>query len=376
MARRSLVLALAGGLVATALAVSGQAGASPEGPAASARKVRLAALPPVAQPGRKPAKAPKQGVLSARFRPAHPGATVLVQRLKGHRWSTVQHTTQKALGWVVVGVKPGTYRLASGSTTTTTAVARHWKPAFADDFQGRTLSPARWKDQVIPYGLAGLRSCAQPSPKVRRVARGVLQMGIGYDSSRADRCALQGPKAAGRTTRYLLNTQVVTEDRFTMKYGYVAARVRFGQGGGRHSGVWIAPSYTDLPAGADATEIDISEFFGRTKRPYDGVGTYLHVHKTPTVTEKHGTVFRTTGRMLPKGQTWWNSFHVVSVEWSPSSYVFRVDGQEYWRAAGAPTQGPGYLALSSLTSDYEIPKITPKNLKDVTSVDWIRAWSW
>ncbi|MEI2714891.1 MAG: hypothetical protein V9G04_16770, partial [Nocardioides sp.] len=82
-----------------------------------------------------------------------------------------------------------------------------------------------------------------------------------------------------------------------------------------------------------------------------------------------------TGKLLPKGQNWWNSFHVVSVEWTPTDYIFRIDGKEYWRMKGKPLQSNGYLVLSALTSDYEIKFLTKKTIKETTSVDWIRVWA-
>ena len=340
----------------------------------AAKTVALAALPPVAQPGKKAGKPATKGVLSARFKPAKAGGSVSIERRKGSRWVKAGTTRQQRGGYVVAPVKPGTYRLVSGTTTTATAVMPKWRTQFQETFSGRRLDPRKWRDQQIPYGLAGLRACSTPSPKVRKVQRGSLVMGVAYDKQMKRKCRYR-VKSRTASTRHLLNTQVVTQDLYEFKYGHVAARVKFSRSRGRHSGIWIATSHTNRTPGALPTEIDIAEFFGDSPRKTDGIASFIHEHQVDRTTKKFGKLFKNTGKLLPKGQNWWNSFHVVSVEWTPTDYIFRIDGKEYWRMKGKPLQSNGYLVLSALTSDYEIKFLTKKTIKETTSVDWIRVWA-
>jgi hypothetical protein len=79
-------------------------------------------------------------------------------------------------------------------------------------------------------------------------------------------------------------------------------------------------------------------------------------------------------RLLPPGQTPSNSWHVYSVEWDPSGYIFRLDGYPTL-VTSEPfvATSPEGVILSLLTSDWELPA-----LKDPTSamyVDWVRVWS-
>jgi beta-glucanase (GH16 family) len=66
--------------------------------------------------------------------------------------------------------------------------------------------------------------------------------------------------------------------------------------------------------------------------------------------------------------------HVYAVEWTPTEYVFRIDGREYYRETGAVSQAAQYLVLSNLTSDYELGELTADEVSDTAQVDWIRVF--
>ena len=65
---------------------------------------------------------------------------------------------------------------------------------------------------------------------------------------------------------------------------------------------------------------------------------------------------------------------MFSVEWTPTEYVFRVDGREYYRETEAVSQAQQYLVLSNLTSDYELAGLTADELTDTAQVDWVRVF--
>ncbi|MGI8901902.1 MAG: hypothetical protein ACR2HA_13445, partial [Nocardioides sp.] len=71
---------------------------------------------------------------------------------------------------------------------------------------------------------------------------------------------------------------------------------------------------------------------------------------------------------------WWKSYHVFSVEWTPRSYIFRVDGREHWRTRAGVSGVDEFLILSLLTSDYEIPRLDRSRLPSKMNVDWVRVW--
>ena len=66
---------------------------------------------------------------------------------------------------------------------------------------------------------------------------------------------------------------------------------------------------------------------------------------------------------------------MFSLEWTPTEYVFRIDGQETWRTDQGISHQPQYPILSLLSSDYELSKLKgDANLPQYMSVDWIRFW--
>ena len=155
-------------------------------------------------------------------------------------------------------------------------------------------------------------------------------------------------------------------DRFRATGGVFAARVRFQPGSGMHGAFWMqGPPVT-------GAEIDIAEYFG-DRRANGGLASYVHYTDADGAGESSGGI-QDIRRLLPPGQSPSNSWHVYSVEWDPSGYIFRLDGYPTL-VTSEPfvATSPEAMILSLLTSDWELPK-----LKDPTStmyVDWVRAWS-
>ncbi|WP_426244660.1 glycoside hydrolase family 16 protein [Nocardioides sp. LHG3406-4] len=343
---------------------------------------RIAALPPVAQQGTTPS-APAEGpIVSAGFTPARPGRTVQLQQQRGGGWETVRTAPQDRSGYAVFEASAGkTYRavtVAAGGApayTTDQVTAREWKPAFEDTFSGPTLNPALWQDQTESYSYdTGIRTCARQDPSVRAMTGETLELGIGYDTTRAGQnCHYTSAYGEGDSP-YLLNTQVATQKSFTYRYGYVAARIRFAAPQGAHSCFWILPEGGKVPGDpARGAEVDVAEFFGEGG-PRDAVGGFIHTLDSAGNNEKLGDLFKPTSLMKPTGDSWSTSYHVFSLEWTPQEYVFRVDGREFWRTSQRISQADEYLVLSMLTSNYELRYLTPETLAAKTSVDWVRVW--
>ena len=98
--------------------------------------------------------------------------------------------------------------------------------------------------------------------------------------------------------------------------------------------------------GRDGTEIDIVESIfnerGRYNAAYhwDGYGSQLK------------SLNSGSNRKLPV-DIYDGEFHVFALDWSPSEYIFYVDGIEYWRSDGGSkfmnsgiNQNPNYIKLS------------------------------
>ena len=91
---------------------------------------------------------------------------------------------------------------------------------------------------------------------------------------------------------------------------------------------------------------------------------------------KYGKVFPGAAAAL-RGRTdsWWSRYHVFSVDWTSSGYVFRIDGQITWRSSKAVSRRPQFLILSLLSSDFELGRLGgDERLPQHADVDWVAAW--
>ena len=167
-----------------------------------------------------------------------------------------------------------------------------------------------------------------------------------------------------------------TEHTRFFQHGIVAARIKPQRAKGMHSGFWMLPAGTTYVDGnpAAGTEIDIMEFFGDNGRGTESIGSHVHYYEPGWSKVSLGDTFPATRQVLRPGRDWWEEFHVFSVEWTPTAYIFRIDGREYYRETTAVSQAQQYLVLSSLTSDYELGELATNELTDTARVDWVRVF--
>ena len=181
--------------------------------------------------------------------------------------------------------------------------------------------------------------------------------------------ALKRGEIAGRYA-YRLNGHIGTDDAFAFKYGVAAARIKFPRLRGQHGSFWMQPVGGMYPGGT-GHEIDVTEFFG-AKAKRSGLFSYIHRYEGGRVV-KTGTTIPDTFLHGPR-DGWGKNFHVFSVQWTPRSLIFRIDGKETWRIGGRISRVPQYLILSLLSSDYELPQIQDRQLPQHMYVDWVRVW--
>lgn len=344
-------------------------------------RATLAALPPIVQPGTSAAAPSDIGSLVATFTPASPGQRVILERQTRRGWKPAASSKEDAWGSAAFAPRAGTYRArttADGRTWVTGNVTTtRWTPQFEDTFSGTTLDGSVWNDQKREHeSVYAPRTCARVDPSARRVADGVLHLGVALDPALAGTaCNYTSPRTSG-TSPYLLNSQVATEHTRFFKHGIVAARIKPQRAKGMHSGFWMLPGGTKYTDGVPAAgaEIDVMEFFGDNGRGTEAVGSHVHYYEAGWEKVSLGDYFPATRQALRKGNDWWDEFHVFSVEWTPTTYIFRIDGREYYRETAAVSQADQYLVLSNLTSDYELAQLTTDELSDTAQVDWVRVF--
>lgn len=337
-----------------------------------------AALPPVAQAGATPAAPRTDAVVSFKFVPARAGRTVRLEELVNGSWSQVATQGQDRSGHAVFSVPAGrTYRARTDRTTelaqvvSSVVTTKSYTLDFSDTFDGSALDPSTWVAQQRPVGT-GMRSCARTDGSSYSVGGGVLRLGVSYDPTRSDACSYVDGKGQTHLLPYMRNTQIATERNYTYQYGTLAARVKVQSAVGMHSAVWSQPLQGTVPGDpARGIEADVMEYFGDSLGADTPVASFQHVLRADGTLEKIGGTFPESAKM--KGtEAFSANYHVFSLEWTPTAYVFRVDGREYHRSTRDISHTPQYLLLSNLTSSYELVNLT--DVDDVASVDWVQVW--
>ena len=161
-----------------------------------------------------------------------------------------------------------------------------------------------------------------------------------------------------------LNSQVSTENSYRFTYGMAAARVKFPTRRGQHGGFWLqSPTYATYPGrpSVAGAEIDIAEFFGKGYTG-GGLGNYLYYRNSSKKDVKSGGIWPAAQKLIARGDTWWSAYHVFSVNWTPQSYTFYVDGRQLYHSTRAlshtervPGAQPAELGLGAEVLRQAVP---------------------
>jgi beta-glucanase (GH16 family) len=380
----ALVLMLSAG--SAAIAATGATSA-----VAVDQSVTITVLPPISQPGTRPASS--SGSLTAvavSVVPTAAGRVVRLDRLSGRSWKPVAKAPLNSRGLAEFSVPttvngwPATYRATAlphqGLPALTSAAesSNRWGVAdFVDEFAGTTLSGS-WSHRGQDYNAPGLRKCSKGSPQAVQVAGGAVRLSVLRDPARSDVCTAY--RANGDVIgdfNYRLNGHISTAGHQELTYGVAAARVRFEQPPGQHGAFWLQPS-VPVPGATSATEggaeIDVIEWFG-AGLPSGGLSTSVYYPTGSGQAKAGGWIADPSSYLTGKSDSWWSSYHVFSVEWTPEAYVFRIDGRETWRTSAGVSARPEYLILSLLSSDYELPTLGGEDLlPQHMYVDWVQFW--
>lgn len=166
---------------------------------------------------------------------------------------------------------------------------------------------------------------------------------------------------------------VSTKGLFEQRYGKFEARARLPRETGWWAAFWLfsAEAAEIGDGGRDGSEIDIMEGFGRVDCLHHAVHWDGRAKIKPFEEKKHNWPGLSEG------------FHTYAVEWSPTEYVFFVDGIETWRtSAGGVSQVPTYIKLTgeistmawAVTELWAGP-INPEAYPDSFVIDYVKVWS-
>jgi beta-glucanase (GH16 family) len=387
----SLMMATAG-IVASAQTAAPATTSSP----ASARQkaaVTVSIVPGVIGPGGglQSSKKAKWAVIG-KYGTGKVGKKVLLQKQSGSKWVTADKSVVDKKGTVIFAVPspgstPVTYRVDGPGSASAPVSTDSWgtEADFVDEFGGSKLNLADWSHRQSFYEPASKRECSKGDPKAVKVSGGAAKLSVLVDKKRSALCK---PKKPGKDVifgkfKYRLNANIGTQSKHTITYGVVSARIKFQPLQGQHASLWMQPQV--VTGGKDAatagSEIDIIEWFGKDV-PNGGLTSFIYA---PSYQGKKiplggggGWIKNPDQYLEDEKDDWYKRYHVFSVEWSPSGYIFRIDGQETGRINKGVSGVPEYPILSVLSSDYELAKLPgkdeKKNLPQTMQVDWIRTW--
>jgi len=157
---------------------------------------------------------------------------------------------------------------------------------------------------------------------------------------------------------------------FMHKYGYYECRCKLPTQPGWWAAFWLQSPIigSTLDPALSGVEVDIMENFTR-----DGVVSHNNHWNG------YGTDHRHAGSGNRKIQDSPDGFHVFGLDWSPSGYVFYVDGQESWRCAGPISNTEQFILISTECMGYrdgDTPSAELKKaiLPDYFVVDYVRVF--
>ncbi|CAM3759204.1 glycoside hydrolase family 16 protein [Nocardioides zeicaulis] len=372
-----LVAAPAAGLLAVSLVAAGCSSSDSSGPPSftPSDDVSVRVLPQLAADGEDTeAAADAAWVVEATVDGADAGTGVTLWSKGDDGWHDVDEAETDDEGTVSLTTRDeGDLRVVVGSgddargAEASTADAP--EATFTDDFDEDTVDEPGSAWHTRDQGYTGVRTCSRADADATEVAGGVLRLTVAEDPTReGDTCQLPG-----RRKRYpfRVNGHVGTQGTYGFTYGYAAARIRTQSARGQHAAFWMQSVDGQEPLGAKegGAEIDVMEYFG-DDHPEGGLTSFTYF------LDKAGKK-QTVGGWLPDvedlGDDWSEQYHVFSVEWTPTEYVFRIDGRVTQRLEGVTSGQPEFLILSLLSSDYELPRFNGE-LPEHMDVDWARVW--
>ena len=398
-ARRLLTgSALALLLPLTLLAASGSSSASDEvaTPPASVsvsrtfdQQVRLEVLPQIVQQGGRVASPDAaRSAVTATIRPVRVGRRVQLQVqvpvADGLAWQPVATSRQGRKGRAQFAAPatadgaPLTYRVKVSATRGLRAVtsgpvstARWLDPTFDDGFDGTELRPV-WNHRGREHWSTSRRTCSKGDPRATTVGGGAVRLSVILDPDATTRCKVRGRDATPGKYAYRLSGHIGTEGAFSFRYGHAAARVKFHHRRGQHGAFWMQPT-TGMYPGAAGNEIDVVEYFG-DRHPQGGLATFMHRYDGLRRVSTGGWIRNQASYLRSRRDGWSKNYHVFSVEWTPRSLIYRIDGKETARMNRAVSDVAQFPILSLIAADYEIPKIEERQLPQHMYVDWVRVW--
>lgn len=257
------------------------------------------------------------------------------------------------------------------------------KTVFFDDFSGATLDRSKWNVIITGQWVNNEQQAYVDALEVIHLVRGAEAEGAVNGALVLQAVSRPGFVTPNNRRFDFVSGRIDTRGKFESAYGSWAARIKLPAG----TGLW--PAFWALGTGRwpDTGEVDILEYVGDT----DWVSAALH---GPGYSGETPLVNKVTLRPDRDATAW----HIYSVDWSPAEFLFKVDGETYYRVSRAMIEhygrygfdNPKFVILNlALGGAYPIktngtksaphpglPAATEQLIKDGKArmlVDWVRV---
>ncbi|MGA3189136.1 MAG: family 16 glycosylhydrolase [Bryobacteraceae bacterium] len=256
-----------------------------------------------------------------------------------------------------------------------TATANGWQLVWSDEFNGTSGSapnPANWNFDLGGggWGNGELETYTNSANNVYQDGKGNLVISALKDA--------QGNYTSARLQTGAPGASTSTTD-LSWQYGLIEARIKLPFGQGIWPAFWMLGEDIGTVSWPGCGEVDIMENFG-TFNNNASVN-----NGTPHGPGFQNVVSLSAAYMLPFGETVYDDYHVYSIQWSPNSVVWYVDGASYntLTPSSLPTGGqwvfnaPFFLllnlAIGGPTSFLGTPDSTV-NFPQTMLVDYVRVY--
>lgn len=254
------------------------------------------------------------------------------------------------------------------------------KLLWSDEFDGNSLDSGKWSYQTGTQDFYG--SSVGP----QYWGNDELQYYTEGDNLAVSDGALQiTARREGRGDRPFTSSRITTRDKYTVKFGYVEARMKTPTIEGMWPAFWMLPN--PLNASSSETlyggwaangEIDIMEAKGRLLNKVD---TTIHFGG-PWPDNRY---LSSTTTLSSNTDEW----HTYAVDWRAEYIAWIIDGEEVYRlknsywwssasdAASAPFDQPFYILLNlAVGGKYDPEASVPPSFVSATMyVDYVRVYS-
>jgi hypothetical protein len=174
--------------------------------------------------------------------------------------------------------------------------------------------------------------------------------------------AIRAERARTPCGRAYASAIMSTGGRFSQRYGYFEARIRFGAGTGLWPAFWMQPADGSWPP-----EIDIMEAYPNSNGASPGPSSYMSsLH--------YGPGHQVINLKTDLGHAINDEWHTYGVDWRPDALRFTLDGEQVALITENIPDKPMYLILDLAVGSWSTLADGTTPDRALMEIDWVRAY--